>query len=188
MREAAPHEIATIVAERAETRRIVKVVMPPERYVRRQSDHGFDFDEYLAHPERYEATLEAHLPGITALVNGIYWDVRYPRLLTRSWLRRAYAKGARPRLRVIGDISCDIRGSLESTIRATTPARPLYVYDPERDDTRDTLDGPGPLVLAVDNLPCELPREASLSFGAALRPFIAALANAHRGGALDADA
>lgn len=185
VRETAPEELPALVASRAERHRVVKVVMPPERYVRRKSDGGFDFDEYIAKPDIYEPTLEAQLDKITTLVNGIYWDARYPRLVTRAWLADAYANGHQPRLRVIGDISCDIRGSLESTVRATTPANPLYLYDPVLDDTRDTLSGPGPLVLAVDNLPCELPREASMGFGAALMPFVPALVEAHASGRLD---
>jgi hypothetical protein len=59
---------------------------------------------------------ERYLPHLTLLVNCIYWTARYPRLVTREWVRRAWAAEARPTLRVIGDISCDVGGAIEVTL------------------------------------------------------------------------
>jgi len=69
------------------------------------------------------------------------------------------------RLEVVADISCDINGPIDSTLRASTIAEPFYGYDPKTN--LETAAGePGSVtVMAVDNLPCELPRDASEAFG-----------------------
>jgi alpha-aminoadipic semialdehyde synthase len=110
------------------------------------------------------------------LVNCIYWDARYPRLLSKETARQLYGKGTPPKLRVIGDISCDIEGGIEPTIKATEPNAPSFVWDPATDTAIAGVAGDGPVIMAVDNLPCELPVESSTSFGEALLPFIPALA------------
>jgi alpha-aminoadipic semialdehyde synthase len=115
-----------------------------------------------------------HLPHLTILVNGIYWEPGHPKLVTRGDLRQLW-RGQPPRLRVIADLSCDIEGSVEATVRATTPDQPIYVFDPESGETRDGVEGHGPVVLAVDNLPTEFPRDASDSFGDSLFPFLSGL-------------
>jgi alpha-aminoadipic semialdehyde synthase len=161
------------------------VKLYPQHYVARRRDGGFDFDQYCAQPELYEPTLERHLPFVDCLVNGIYWDPRYPKLLTREQLRAMWSREESPALRVIGDITCDIRGALDSTVQVTTPDRPTYLYLPDEDAAIDAWTGTGPLVLAVDNLPAELPRDASRSFGDALAGFVRPLADAHADGSLD---
>jgi alpha-aminoadipic semialdehyde synthase len=74
---------------------------------------------------------------LSVLVNCIYWDERYPRLLTRDQCRRMWAPGRRPKLMVIGDISCDVNGSIECTVKATEPGNPVYVYDPATGTAKD---------------------------------------------------
>jgi alpha-aminoadipic semialdehyde synthase len=74
---------------------------------------------------------------------------------------------------VIGDISCDIEGSVECTVKPTQPDNPVYVYDPHAREATDGVAGNGPVVMAVDNLPCELPRDATQSFGTALVDLVA---------------
>ena len=78
-----------------------------------------------------------------------------------------------PKLRVIGDISCDIDGSVEITAKATDSEQPCFVYEPATGRIRDGYAGNGPVVMAVDNLPCELPRESSEHFSRALRDLVA---------------
>ena len=73
-----------------------------------------------------------------------------------------------PRLRVIGDITCDVEGAVECTVRTTTVGNPVFVYDPLEGNAHSGVEGRGLVVLAVDNRPCELPRESSTSFGDAL--------------------
>jgi alpha-aminoadipic semialdehyde synthase len=87
---------------------------------------------------------------------------------------------------VVGDITCDVDGSLACTVRDTEPGDPVYVYDPDTREAPSGFTGPGLAVMAVGNLPCELPREASETFSEALTPFVPALARADLGAAFDA--
>src|SRR5690606_15209576 len=121
-----------------------------------------------------------HLPYLSILVNGIYWEPGSPKLMTRADMQALWRVGA-PKLKVVGDITCDIDGSVECNVRATTPANPVYVYDPETHTSRDGLGGHGPVVMAVDNLPAEFPLDASAHFGDSLFPFVAPLARADFG-------
>ena len=117
-------------------------------------------------------------------MNCIYWESKYPRMITRDHLRGLYEGSARPRLRVIGDISCDIAGSMECTVRTTTPGNPVYVYEPATGATPDGVAGDGPVILAVDFLPCELPVDSSNFFSRALSPLVPAMARADFSGPL----
>ena len=118
-----------------------------------------------------------HLRHLTILVNGIYWEPGQARLVTREELKLIWDR-AQPRLRVIADITCDVAGSIEATVRTTTPDDPVYVYEPESGNVRFGVEGRGPVVLAVDNLPAEFPRDATEHFGDSLFPFLANVARA----------
>lgn len=139
---------------------------------------AFDLQDYYQHPEKYRSRFGDYLPFLTLLVNCVYWDARYPRLVTKARLGELFAGTQRPRLRVIGDVSCDIEGAVECTLRPTQPDNPVYVYDPQADRIADGVEGAGPVILAVDNLPCELPAESSVDFSRALRGLIPAIATA----------
>lgn len=146
--------------------------------------HRFDLKEYFARPELYRGQFERHLEHLSVLANCIYWDERYPRLVTKEWLRSQCAHGCL-KLVAVGDISCDINGSIEATEKATNPGEPFFVYDPTSSSVADGAAGPGLLVMAVDNLPCELPFDSSREFGTALAPFVPALARCDFGWPLD---
>jgi alanine dehydrogenase len=157
----------------------VKVVFREEDMVEPDDpDRRFDLAEYYEHPEKYRGCFEKHLPYLDVLVNAIYWEPRYPRLVTREWARSNYLLDRSPRLKVIGDISCDVEGSIELTLRTTQPDNPWYVYLPREDAARDGLEGDGPAIMAVDNLPCEIPRESSEYFCAVLKDMVYPLASA----------
>ncbi|MBP6876020.1 MAG: hypothetical protein KBD56_08120 [Candidatus Eisenbacteria bacterium] len=134
----------------------------------------FDLQDYYRSPEKYRSVFEEYLPHLSVLVNGVFWTERYPRLVTRAAVRALYREGSQPHLRVIGDISCDIEGSVEITLKATESDQPCFVYRPATDDIVEGYAGNGPVVMAVDNLPCELPRESSIFFSQVLRDFVAA--------------
>ncbi len=136
----------------------------------------FNWYEFNTYPERYEGQLEQYLPYLTLLINGIYWEPRFPRLVTREGIRRLFEQSSRPRLRVIGDITCDIEGSIEITVKATNMTNPVYVYHPQTGRIQDGWEGEGVVMMAVDKLPTELPLEASEAFGKALLPFVPDLA------------
>jgi hypothetical protein len=136
----------------------------------------FDLQEYYDHPDRYEPILEPHLRRLTVLLHCSYWEPPYPRVLTRDHVRRWWAEEAEPRLLVVGDLSCDIGGGVEINSRVTEPDDPVYVVDPETGRATHGVEGRGPVVLPIDNLPCLLPRSSSETFGDALLPFVAGLA------------
>lgn len=138
----------------------------------------FDLQDYYDHPEKYRSKFHRYVPYMTLMLNCIYWDPRYPRLLTKAEIKDLYSDIRSPKLRVIGDISCDIEGAVESTLHATTTDSPTFVYDPWEDRAVPGWKGTGPVIMAVDNLPCELPRASTEYFGDSLRDFIPALSRA----------
>jgi alpha-aminoadipic semialdehyde synthase len=181
-----PHTVAPEELDRLAPGKLYKVVFREEHMVEPGVEgEQFDLQTYFAHPERYRPKFGPFLDHLTMLVNCIYWDARYPRLVTTADLRRLFAQDASPRLRVIGDISCDVDGSVEATVKTTQPDAPVYVFDPQAERAIDGFEGRGPVIMAVDNLPCELPREATLSFGSALAPFIPGAVTADFGSSFD---
>ena len=137
----------------------------------------FDCQRYYECPGNFRPIFERHLPHLTVLVNGIYWDVRYPRLVTRDALQVLW-QGGQPKLKIIGDISCDIEGSIEVTLKATQPDVPCFTYNPLTGEITDGHEGEGVTVMAVDILPSELPRDASDDFSRVLKDYIPAIAAA----------
>ena len=175
-----PAELAAFVQSgNHSNKKVYKVVFKEEDMARPlDPKHRFELQDYYQHPEKYRGRFEEYLPYLTLLVNGIYWEPKYPRLVTKQFLRSWYEREKQPRLRVIGDITCDIEGSIECNLEATNSLNPIYVYNPFTEKITYGWEGVGPVVLAVDKLPSELPREASESFGKALLPFVPALARA----------
>ena len=81
-------------------------------------------------------------------------------------------------MQVVGDISVDVNGAIEFTEKITNPGEPTFVYNPIRDDIIEGYAGEGVVVMAVDNLPCELPIESSKEFSKILMPFVPNIAKA----------
>ena len=176
----APEDLAAFMkSTRYSRRKLYKVVFAEEDLVVPVDRKAkFELQDYYEHPEKYRGIFEQYLPQLTVLVNGIYWDARYPRLVTKKWAKEAWAAGKRPRLRVIGDISCDVEGSIECTVRPTEPDRPCYVFSPQGGGTSEGFEGTGPVIMAVEILPTELPRESSVFFGDLLMPYLADIVKA----------
>jgi len=76
------------------------------------------------------------------------------------------------RLTIVGDISVDVNGGIQPTYKVTTPDQPVYVYDPKKETYIDGFRGEGLVIMAVDNLPCELPKDSSKAFSEILWHFI----------------
>jgi hypothetical protein len=169
--------------EQESLRTIYKVVFKEEDMVEPVgTGRSFDLQDYYQNPQNYRPVVEEFVPYLTALINGIYWTPKYPRFVTKAFLKKLYAAGGRPHLRVIGDITCDIDGSVECTVEATDPENPVYVYDPFQDRAVLGFEGTGPVVLAVYNLPAELPLEASTYFSGGLKDHIPAIARGNFSG------
>jgi saccharopine dehydrogenase (NAD+, L-lysine-forming) len=177
--EIEPREVAS-VAESPDyaTNAIYKVVFKEEHTVEPISpDVRFELQDYYDHPEKYRGTFERYVPYLTMIVNCVYWEEKYPRLVTKEYLQWLYGAG-QPRLRVIGDISCDIEGAIECTVDSTEADEPVFVYNPFTGEATEGYEGEGPVVMAVDILPSELPREASIDFSGVLSAFVPAIAQA----------
>lgn len=172
-----PDDLASLDQHPDRDRAVFTTVFATKDLVRaRDGKAPVDARHYKAHPEDYESDFERHLEHLSVLVTGIYWEPRYPRLVTRKWVNERYRRDPAPRLRVIGDVTLDLHGAVEITTTATAPDAPVYVHDVDRDESVMGVTGRGPVVLAVDFLPTELPVDASRAFGDALRPFVGALA------------
>ncbi|MBT3275988.1 MAG: hypothetical protein HN368_22765, partial [Spirochaetales bacterium] len=130
---------------------------------------SFDLQDYYSNPGKYRAILEPDLQRLSILVNCIYWTESYPRLVTRRYLQ---GNSDSLKLQVIGDISIDIEGAVEISHKATMPDLPSYTYLPRDDRFEDGVKPDGVSVMAIDNLPCELSREATEEFSAVLREFL----------------
>jgi len=157
---------------------IYKVVFKEEHTVEPISPGDrFELQDFYDHPEKYRNKFQSYLPYLTLIVNCIYWEEKYPRLVTKEYLKQLYSAG-KPRLRVIGDISCDIEGAIECTVRSTEPDEPVFVYNPFTGEATSGYEGEGPVVMAVDILPSELPRDASVDFSGVLSEFTPAIAKA----------
>lgn len=126
-------------------------------------------EDFHAHPEEYTCLFEPYLKATDILMNGIYWDKNIPRLFPKEAISRPGT-----RLSVIADVTCDPFGSVPVNLRASTIADP--VYGVRKSDFSET----GPYqraaiavdIMAVDNLPNELPRDASRHFGESLIKYI----------------
>ncbi|MBS3784224.1 MAG: hypothetical protein KGY78_07260 [Anaerolineae bacterium] len=177
--EIAPEQVADVAQNSSVRNAVYKVVFKEEHTVEPISpDESFELQDYYDHPEKYRSCFDAYLPHLTLLVNCVYWEQKYPRLVTKQDLRELYRASEQPRLRVIGDISCDIEGAIEATVTCTEPGAPVYVYDPFEDRAIPGVTGEGPVILAVDILPSELPREASTYFSSVLMDYVPAIAKA----------
>jgi alpha-aminoadipic semialdehyde synthase len=177
-REVRPGELQRLTG-REVSHCIVQTTFKEEHLVEpTDTDSPFELQHYYDNPARYRSVFGAYLPHLTVVMNCNYWDERYPRLVTKSEIRDLYSGDRPPRLKVIGDLGCDIEGAVECTLKCTEPGDPVYVYDPETDTIASGVDGNGPVILAVDILPSELPREASEEFSMALARFLPAIARA----------
>jgi alpha-aminoadipic semialdehyde synthase len=130
---------------------------------------------YYANPQDYSPIFhEKVAPYITVLVNCMYWDSRYPKLLTTRQIRNIRNTGNK-NLRFLADITCDIGGSVEFFTHSTKIEKPFYSYSPESGLHADDFNATDIGVGGVDILPSELPRDASEHFGNALMPLLPSL-------------
>lgn len=121
----------------------------------------FDKGEFYRSPEKYTAVLEQFIEkGTQMYIPCHFWSSKSPFLLTKECLKKEGLK-----LKVVADISCDIAGPIACTIRSSKIADPVYGYDPISETETDFMNEKAIAVMAIDNLPCELPKDASEDFG-----------------------
>jgi alanine dehydrogenase len=136
----------------------------PADYVQENSGSGFDFDHFIRHPEQYHSVFNRFYSSTDFLISAHYWDPKSPRLFEPHEMARKDF-----RIRVIADISCDINGSIPSTVRATRIDDPFYDWDPQKWCEAPAFTSPEHVtMMTIDNLPGELPRDASDEFAGIL--------------------
>lgn len=130
------------------------------QYYQRISDGGFDKKEFYQSPELYKSVLMDWVKDADVYFACHLWKSGNPLLITAADLARPDNK-----CKVIADISCDVNGPIASTIKASTIAEPFFGYCPIDQQECDWKKENSIMVMSVDNLPCELPRDASEDFG-----------------------
>lgn len=139
----------------------VYVQLLPGDYVRRKDDYEFDLFHFFIQPGMYKNTFIPFAETTDLLMAAAYWDPKAPVLFTPDDMKSKLF-----RISVISDITCDIQGSIPSTKRASTIDDPYYDYNPQTEEIEPAFTSKKNItVQAVDNLPCELPKDASLDFG-----------------------
>ena len=131
-----------------------------DQYNARTDGKPFDMEDFMADATDYKSTFMPYAEVADMYIAGHYWAEGSPFLFTREDMKAASWK-----VKVVADVSCDIDGPVACTLRPSTIAEPLYGYNPSTESECAMDDPSGVTVMAVDNLPCELPRDASHGFG-----------------------
>ena len=127
-------------------------------YVKYDLHDNFELEHFISNPEDYRPLTHQYLCDTNLLISAHYWDPRSPKIFELNNLHQ-YSK-----LKVIGDITCDLNGSIPTTLKSTSIKNPYYYYDKKKfSECSSSAEALG--VMAVDNLPSELPRDSSTEFG-----------------------
>jgi alanine dehydrogenase len=132
----------------------------PWNYVKRLDGQAFDLLHFFNFPEEYETTFLPYTKVSDLYIACHFWDPRSPVFMTKEDMRSPDFK-----IKIIADVSCDVGGPIPSTLRASTIESPFYGYDPHTESESEAFLHKNITVMAVDNLPGELPRDASRDFG-----------------------
>ncbi len=136
----------------------------PRDYARRKDGNTFIPQHFFRYPEMYENAFLPYTYSSDMLIAAAYWDPKSPVLFTAEDMRNPNF-----RFEVISDITCDIEGAIPSTKRASHIQEPYYDYNPVTEQLEPPFSSPRNItVQAVDNLPNELPEDASEDFGRTL--------------------
>ena len=132
-----------------------------KKHVERNDGKDSSYQDFMLNPNEYKSKATNYLRYTDMLLTGHYWDPKFPKLFSLNQINEF------KNLKIIGDITCDINGSIPTTIRSTSITKPYYSFDTNLMKEID-LCNKGIAVMAVDNLPSELPKESSEEFGNAL--------------------
>lgn len=131
-------------------------------YVAAKDGSPYNRREYHHHPENFRSIFRPYYQVAALLIHGIFWDNRGPAFFTKEEMRSPDFN-----IQVIADVTCDVAPltSIPSTLRASSIAQPVYGYDPLTEQETAPCQSHAIDVMAIDNLPSELPRDASREFG-----------------------
>ena len=126
-------------------------------YVTNNSSTNFNLEHFINNPQDYSSSALQYLKETNILISAHYWDPSSPKIFENEDLK------VLQNLKIVGDITCDINGSVPTTIRSSTIEKPNYWID--RNNLKEIEENnDGIAVMAVDNLPSELPRDSSAEF------------------------
>ncbi len=133
----------------------------------RKDGQQFDKETFKTNPENHASTFDEFIPHTDILVNTVYWDHDIPRHFKASDTRN-------PDFRIssIADVSCDLEGAIPINLKHSTSSDPVYGYEPDQFSTTEPYKKGCIDVMAISNLPNELPCDASSDFGAVMRDMI----------------
>ncbi|MCR9288822.1 MAG: NAD(P)-dependent oxidoreductase [Bacteroidetes bacterium] len=133
-----------------------------DNYVARKDGKEFNKKDFYKNPHLYKSTFTPFTEVADVMINGIYWDQRAPQFFTQKEMNQPNFN-----IKVIADVTCDIApvSSIPSTLRASTIENPIFGYDPEKGCETAPFAPNSIDMMTIDNLPNELCRDASTSFG-----------------------
>ncbi|PCJ18541.1 MAG: hypothetical protein COB02_10385 [Candidatus Cloacimonadota bacterium] len=161
--------------EQLDDHEIHLVIFGPRHMVKKKGGGPYIREEYFQNPELYESNFEKYYDKFNLILNAIFWTPQNPIFISQDMFKEAFKNNKYPL--VMGDVTCDINGSMECTTKPSDPGNPCYTYHPITKETPDGWNADGVTVLAVDNLPCEFSFDASKDFGDAMYPFWESIAN-----------
>lgn len=128
----------------------------------REGAEKFDVADFHANPSAYKSNFYPFTKTADVLINGIYWDKRYPAFFTKEQMKEEDFS-----IEQIADITCDVapNSSIPSTLKTSSIQQPYYGYNPETEEIVEPFVANAIDIMAIDNLPNELPRDASEDFG-----------------------
>ncbi|WP_428228613.1 NAD(P)-dependent oxidoreductase [Flavobacterium sp.] len=129
-------------------------------YNKRIDGEEKDFNDFVSYPDEYVSDFEKFTKVSDIYFAGHFYASEAPMILTREMLNASDCK-----LKVVADISCDVKGPIACTLRSSTIEDPIYGYFPLEDREVEVFHPAAVVVMAVDNLPCEIPKDASEGFG-----------------------
>lgn len=136
-------------------------------YNKRIDGKVLDCKDFYKNPKKYVSDFERFTKVSDIVITGHFYGNDAPEILTREMLQSKDCT-----VKVVGDVSCDIDGPVACTLRSSTIAEPFYGYLPSEHKEVDVFHPAAIVVMAVDNLPCELPKDASEGFGTMFMDYV----------------
>jgi alpha-aminoadipic semialdehyde synthase len=163
-----------------DNKKIIISQFTSEHLVKHKDGRPFNKADYYANPNNYVTKFaEEYLEHVHWFINGVYWEAKYPRIISINEIKEAVASG-KSKLLGVCDISADYMGSVEFTSKFTSIEQPFLLYDPLTEEFKESMNDANEnsiLFHSVDHLPAEMPKEASNHFGDKLNPFVKAVVN-----------
>jgi len=133
------------------------------------NDSPWDNEDFHNQPQNYETVFSKFTKVADVLIATSYWDPKAPKLFSDQDMLSPDFK-----MKIIADITCDINGSIPSTIKPTSILEPVFDFDPEKKTEEEAFSNikKNISVMSIDNLPCEIPYDASEFFGRQFIEFI----------------